>query len=158
MRLSEAIRKQLDAWRTLREIDAKLEKKGLSIEFDEVYEPGTELTKFRSIRVVIDVKKALPSLRGYFTDSDLPFPIDPASPHDGSQPEFFDVGGADDELSSILGFDPTDMNALDEYIRKNAEAGEKGFDVVTAQPTKEPYRPGELHPSAEQPDRFHGKA
>lgn len=148
MKLSDAIRKHLTAWQIMDQMNEKLAVRGLSIEAIPCLDPDTGSVKFRNARVIIDVKKALPKLADFFIDNGLPMPIDPADPHRGAQ-EFFDImdDRDDGELSSLLGFDPTSASDMDRFIEKNG--GNKGFDVITPQPTK-PYRPGERHPSVDK--------
>ncbi len=130
MKLSDAIRKHLRAWEELEAINQKLAKRGMVIEAIPCYDPSTGSIKFSNARVIIDVKKAMPQLADMFIENGLPIPFDPTEADERYlDPEFFDVGEADSELSTLMGFDPSSVSDLEKFTRRSA-----GFDVVTEQP------------------------
>lgn len=132
MKLSEAVRNHLMLWREMENLNAKLAKKGLSIEAKPCLDPETGSVRFENARVIIDVKLAIPKLADLFIENGLPMPIDPTDSFDGSV-GVFDPSEPDDELSQILGFDPADEDSLSKFVNR-ASGKDKGFDVVADQP------------------------
>ncbi len=80
MHLSKLLRTQLAMWQRFRKLDEVLESKGLSMQFDECWDPIDGKLKFSNVRVTIDVRKAMPELSDFFiqdaTDSDPNVPVE----------------------------------------------------------------------------------
>lgn len=131
MKLSDAIRKHLALWEQIEALNGDLEKRGLTIEAKPVLDPDTGSVKFENARVIIDVKKAIPKLADLFIENGLPMPIDLSEPF--GEADHFDPLEQDDELSTMLGFDPSSASDVDRFIDR-ASGRNKGFDVVSPQP------------------------
>ena len=66
MHLTELLRKQLVMWQRFRKLDSVLESKGLSMHFDECWDPADGKLKFSNVRVTINVREAMPELSDFF--------------------------------------------------------------------------------------------
>lgn len=66
MHLTELLRKQLVMWQRFRKLDSVLESKGLSMQFDECWDPADGKLKFSNVRVTINVREAMPELSDFF--------------------------------------------------------------------------------------------
>jgi hypothetical protein len=66
MSLSQLLRKQLIMWQRFRKLDEVLEAKGLSMSFDECWDPTDGKLKFSDVRVTINVREAMPELNEFF--------------------------------------------------------------------------------------------
>lgn len=95
MQLTELLRKQLAMWQRFRKLDEVLESKGLSMQFDECWDPIDGKLKFSNVRVTIDVREAIPELSDFFIQEE----VDP----DPNVPSKKDLSDLDRALHS--GFD-----------------------------------------------------
>lgn len=71
MQLTEILRKQLVMWQRFRKLDEVLESKGLSMQFDECWDPIDGKLKFSNVRVTIDVREAIPELSDFFIQEEV---------------------------------------------------------------------------------------
>ncbi len=95
MHLSKLLRTQLAMWQKFRRLDAVLESKGLSMQFDECWDPIDGKLKFSNVRVTIDVREAMPELSDFFVQD----VVDP----DPNVPDEKDLSDLDKALHN--GFD-----------------------------------------------------
>lgn len=95
MHLSKILRNQLAMWQKFRRLDEVLESKGLSMQFDECWDPIDGKLKFSDVRVTINVREAMPELSEFF--------IQDATDPDPNVPDEKDLSDLDKALHS--GFD-----------------------------------------------------
>lgn len=97
MSLSQLLRKQLTMWQRFRKLDEVLEEKGLSMSFDECWDPTDGKLKFSNVRVTINVREAMPELSEFF--------IQEESEPDSAVPADKDLSDLDKALHTDPGFD-----------------------------------------------------